>query len=74
MMFDLSGKIAVVTGSSRGIGAGIAKVLAAQGAKVVINHRNSADAAEEVAAAIKEAGGEATLSRQMSAIVTNRGS
>ncbi len=57
-MFDLAGKVAVVTGSSRGIGAGIAKLLAAQGAKVVVNHRSSPDGAAEVAAAIKENGGE----------------
>lgn len=60
-MFDLSGKVAVITGSSRGIGAAIAKTLAAQGAKVVVNHRNSSKGAEEVAAAIKAGGGEAMV-------------
>lgn len=60
-MFDLLGKVAVVTGSSRGIGAGIAKLLAARGAKVVVNHRNSAQAAEEVVATINARGGEATV-------------
>jgi len=62
-MFNLSNKVAVVTGSSRGIGAGIAQRLAAQGAKVVVNHRNSADGAEKVAAAIKASGGEAIVVR-----------
>jgi 3-oxoacyl-[acyl-carrier protein] reductase len=60
-MFNLSNKVAVVTGSSRGIGAGIAQTLAAQGARVVVNHRNSADSAEEVVAAIKAGGGEAIV-------------
>jgi 3-oxoacyl-[acyl-carrier protein] reductase len=58
-MFDLTDKVAVVTGSSRGIGAGIAKTLAAQGAKVVVNHRSSPEGADEVVAAIKANGGEA---------------
>ena len=60
-MFQLTNKVAVITGSSRGIGAGIAKVLAAQGAKVVVNHRSSPEGASEVAEAIKSAGGEATV-------------
>lgn len=50
-LFDLSGKTAIVTGSSRGIGRAIAEELAAQGAKVVISSRNQ-DACEEVAASI----------------------
>jgi 3-oxoacyl-[acyl-carrier protein] reductase len=61
MKFDLSGKVAVVTGSSRGIGAGIAQILAAQGAKVVINHRNSSEAAAVVLMDIKEKGGQAIV-------------
>lgn len=59
----LAGKVAVVTGASRGIGRAIAETLAANGAKVVINYNASADAAEEVVAAIKAAGGEATAVR-----------
>jgi len=60
-MFELANKVAVVTGSSRGIGAGIAQTLAKQGARVVVNHRSSAEAAQEVVAAITSAGGEAMV-------------
>ena len=55
----LEGKVAIVTGASRGIGAVIATELAAQGAKVAINYNQSAAAAEEVVATIKANGGEA---------------
>ena len=58
-MFDLSGKVAVVTGSSQGIGAGIAKTLAAQGARVVVNYRSNPALADEVVAAIIATGGQA---------------
>jgi 3-oxoacyl-[acyl-carrier protein] reductase len=55
----LQGKIAIVTGASRGIGAAIARELAVQGATVVVNHRDSAGQAEAVAAEIVAAGGNA---------------
>ncbi len=58
-MNTLTGKTVVVTGSSRGVGADTGKILAAAGAKVVINYRSKAPRAEKVVAAIKEAGGEA---------------
>jgi len=55
----LTGKIAVVTGASKGIGAGIATELAAQGATVVVNYASSKDGAEKVVADIVAAGGKA---------------
>jgi NAD(P)-dependent dehydrogenase (short-subunit alcohol dehydrogenase family) len=56
--FDLAGTVAVVTGSSRGIGRSCAELLAKLGAKVVISSRK-ADACHEVAEGIKKAGGDA---------------
>jgi NAD(P)-dependent dehydrogenase (short-subunit alcohol dehydrogenase family) len=57
-LFDLKGKVAVVTGSSRGIGKAIAERLVEHGAKVVVTSRKL-DACEEVVKAIKAKGGEA---------------
>jgi 3-oxoacyl-[acyl-carrier protein] reductase len=55
----LKGKIAIVTGGSRGIGAAIATEMAAHGAVVVVNHRDSAEQAESVVREITAAGGQA---------------
>ncbi|MBW8754043.1 MAG: SDR family oxidoreductase [Sphingomonadales bacterium] len=57
----LAGRIALVTGSSRGIGAAIARRLAADGAKVVLHASRSAELAEQVAAGIREVGGSAAV-------------
>lgn len=58
-MSKLSGKVAIVTGASKGIGAGIAKGLAAEGAAVVVNYASSKESAERVVADIKANGGTA---------------
>jgi len=57
-MFDLAGRVAIVTGASRGIGEAIAKAYAQQGARVVVSSRKQ-EACEEVAREIVAAGGEA---------------
>ncbi len=59
----LEGKIAVVTGASRGIGRAIAETLAAEGATVVVNYQSNAEAAEAVVSAITAAGGRAVAIR-----------
>ena len=57
---ELRGRVALVTGGSRGIGAAVCAELGAAGAEVVVNYASSADAAEAVCAGIRDAGGSAT--------------
>jgi NAD(P)-dependent dehydrogenase (short-subunit alcohol dehydrogenase family) len=57
-LFSLEGKVALITGSTKGIGRAIAERMAEQGARVVISSRNQ-DACDEVAAAIAQLGGQA---------------
>jgi 3-oxoacyl-[acyl-carrier protein] reductase len=58
-MKTLNGKVAIVTGASRGIGAVVAKALASAGAKAVVNYAGNQTAADEVVSEIESSGGEA---------------
>ncbi len=62
-MSKLTGKVAVVTGASKGIGAGIAKALAKEGASVVVNYASSRSGADAVVAEITASGGKAIAVR-----------
>ena len=53
------GRVALVTGASRGIGSGVARLLASRGMRVVVNYRSSRDKADDVVASIGSTGGQA---------------
>jgi 3-oxoacyl-[acyl-carrier protein] reductase len=57
MVFSLEGRVAIVTGASRGLGRAIALKLARQGASVVVNYKRKVEMAEEVCAEIVAMGG-----------------
>lgn len=59
-MSQLAGKTVIITGSSRGVGADTAQILAAQGANIIVNYRSKAPRANKVVKVIEEAGGHAT--------------
>jgi 3-oxoacyl-[acyl-carrier protein] reductase len=62
-VFDLSGKVAIVTGGSRGIGRAICVALGGAGAHVVVNYQGNEQAAAETLAKVKEAGGDGEIRR-----------
>ena len=63
MDLKLRGKVALVTGGARDVGREIALTLAAEGAAVAVNYRNSADAAQAVVETIRRTGGQALACR-----------
>src|SRR5689334_451659 len=63
MTYDLSGRVALVTGASRGLGAAIAASLAAAGARVAVNYFGSPEKAENVVEQIRRRGGTAAAFR-----------